>query len=118
MDIDVRTVGKVHVVKLRGQLKLGEPVDQLRAAIDAVIAEGHHSVAANLAEVPMADSSGIGALVRYQATLKQKGGALKLVQPSKLVLQTLKILGLLNVFETFDDENAAIRSFPEAATAS
>ncbi len=39
------------------------------------------------------------------------------MQPSKLVTQTLKILGWLNMFETFDDEAAAIQSFPDAAAA-
>lgn len=117
MEIDVRKQGRVHVIRMRGQLKLGDPVEELRTALDGVLAEGHTSVVASMGEVPMADSSGIGALVRYQSQLKQKGGAIKLVQPSKLVTQTLKILGLLNMFECFDDESAAIQSFPDAAAA-
>ena len=117
MEIDVRKHGKVYVVRLRGQLKLGEAVDELRSTVDAIMNEGQFCLVANLAEVPMADSSGIGALVRYQASLKARGGALKLVNPSKLVSQTLKILGLLGVFEVFQDETAAVQSFsPEAAT--
>lgn len=118
MDIDVRKQGRVHIIRMKGQLKLGEPVEALRTALDGVLAEGHTAVVASMGEVPMADSSGIGALIRYQSVLKQKGGAIKLVQPSKLVTQTLKILGLLNMFETYDDENAAVQSFPEAAAAS
>ena len=118
MDIDVRKSGKVHTVRLKGQLKLGGPVDELRSTLDGIVAESHYSVVLNMTEVPMADSSGVGVLVRYQSSLKQKGGALKLVNPSKLVTQTLKILGLLSVFEVFSDETAAVQSFsPEAATA-
>lgn len=118
MEAEVRRVGNVHVVKLQGQLKLGEPVDRLRSAVDGLVNEGFHAIVANMSEVPMADSSGVGALVRYQSALRKKGGALKLVQPSKLVVQTLKILGLLSVFECFDDETAAVESFPEATTTS
>jgi len=118
VEIDVRKQGRVHVIRMRGQLKLGDPVEELRKAFDNVIAEGGTSIVASMGDVPMADSSGIGAIVRYQSLLKQKGGALKLVQPSKLVTQTLKILGLLNMFESFDNEDAAVQSFPEAATAS
>lgn len=117
MEIDVRKQGKVHVIRMRGQLKLGDPVDELRKALDNVIAEGHTSVVVSMGEVPMADSSGIGALIRYQSLLKQRGGCIKLVQPSKLVTQTLKILGLLNMFEAFDEESAAIASFPDAVAA-
>ncbi len=114
MEIDVRKIGKVHVMRMKGQLKLGEPVDELRATLDGILNEGNKAIVASMAEVPMADSSGIGALVRYQAILKQRGGALKLVGASKMVTQTLKILGLTSMFEFFDDENEAVQSFPEA----
>jgi anti-anti-sigma factor len=117
VEIDVRKQGRVHIIRMRGQLKLGDPVDELRKALDGVIAEGHTSVVASMGGVPMADSSGIGALIRYQSMFKQKGGSIKLVQPSKLVTQTLKILGLLNMFEAFDEESAAVASFPDAAAA-
>ena len=53
----------------------------------------------------------IGALVRSQTTAKQQGGAVKLVNPTKFVLQTLKLVGLLNVFEVHTDETAAVKSF-------
>ena len=118
METDVRKVGNVHVLRLQGQLKLGEPVDRLRSAIDTLINDGHLSIVANMGEVPMADSSGVGALVRYQSALRKKGGALKLVQPTKLVVQTLKILGLLSMFECYEEEDAAVQSFAEAAPAS
>lgn len=117
MDIDVRKFGKVHVVRMKGQLKLGEPVEDLRSTIDGIMNEGNVCVIASMTEVPMADSSGIGALVRYQAALKARGGALKLVNPSKLVTQTLKILGLLSVFEVHTDEQEAVNSFGGGSTA-
>lgn len=117
MEIDVRKEGRIHIIRMRGQLKLGDPVEELRKAFENILGEGATAVIASMGEVPMADSSGIGAIVRYQSLLKQKGGALKLVQPSKLVTQTLKILGLLNMFETFDSEEAAVQSFPDAAAA-
>jgi anti-anti-sigma factor len=115
VEIDVRKVGRVHVVRMKGQLKLGEPVDELRATLDGILADGNTAVVISMADVPMADSSGIGALVRYQAILKQRGGALKLVSASKMVTQTLRILGLVSMFEFFDDENSAVTSFPEAS---
>jgi len=117
VDIDVRKFGKVHVVRMRGQLKLGEAVDDLRSTVDGIMNEGHSWVVANMTEVPMADSSGIGALVRYQTALKARGGALKLVSPSKLVTQTLKILGLLSVFEVLAEEQQAVNSFGDVSAA-
>jgi anti-sigma B factor antagonist len=116
VDIDVRKFGKVYGIRLKGKLGLGEAVDELRSTLDGIIAESGVSVVLNMTEVPMADSSGVGVLIRYQTALKQKGGAVKLVRPSKLVTQTLKILGLFSIFEVFDNEAAAIQSFsPETA---
>lgn len=113
MDIDVRKHSEngVHVIHLRGDLKLGEPVDGLRQACLDLMNEGDTRLVVNLSEVPMIDSSGIGVLVRTLTQAKQHGGTLKLVNPSKFALQTLKIVGLLSLFELFDDDTKAIQSF-------
>lgn len=101
----------MQVVKLRGDLKIGEPVDGLRQTMEEHLGAGDTRIVLNIAEVPMIDSSGIGVLVRSLTSAKQRGGAVKLVNPSKLAMQTLKIVGLLNLFEIFDDEGAAVQSF-------
>jgi anti-sigma B factor antagonist len=111
VDIDVRRRSQVEVIRLRGQLRLGEAVDGVRAAIDEAVAAGNNKLVVNLAEVPSIDSSGIGLLVKAMASAKQRGGTLKLVNPSKFAVQVLRLVGVLNLFEIFDDENAAVESF-------
>ena len=90
---------------------MGPPVDDLRKTMEELLANGEARLAMNLAEVPMVDSSGIGLLVRFLASTKQRGGTIKLVQPSKFAVQTLRLVGVLNLFETFDDDETAIKSF-------
>ena len=111
MDIDVRKKDGVQVIRLRGDLKIGEAVDEFRRTIEDLLGGGDARLVISVAEVPMIDSSGIGVLVRSLTTAKQKGGSLKLVNPSKLALQTLKIVGLVNLFEIFDDEESAVASY-------
>ena len=111
MDINVRKRLQVQVIQLRGPLRLGDAVDGLRNTIEEAVGNGDTRIVINLAEVPMIDSSGIGLLVRYLASLKQRGGNLKLVQPSKFTVQTLRLLGVLNLFEVFGDNDAAVESF-------
>ena len=111
MDIDVRKYSKVQVIRLRGDLKIGEAVDEFRHTVEDLLAGGDARLVVSIGDVPMIDSSGIGVLVRSLTTAKQKGGSLKLVNPSKLALQTLKIVGLLSLFEVFDDEAAAVESY-------
>ena len=111
MDIDVRKRSNVQVVKLRGDLKIGDAVDKLRETMEELLADGSAQYVLDLTEVPMIDSSGIGVIVRSLTSAKQRGGSVKLVSPSKLAMQTLKIVGLLGLFEVYDDEAEAVGSF-------
>ena len=111
MDINVRKHSDVFVIQLKGDLKIGDAVDALRQSVDDLLGGGDARIVLNITQVPMIDSSGIGILVRTLTSAKQRGGSVKLVNPSKLALQTLKIVGLLNLFEVFDDEAKAVASY-------
>jgi len=111
LDINVRKHSDVFVIQLKGDLKIGDAVDALRQSVEDLLGGGDARLILNLAQVPMIDSSGIGILVRTLTSAKQRGGSVKLVSPSKLAMQTLKIVGLLNLFEVFDDEAKAVASY-------
>ena len=111
MELNLHQQNGVQIYRLRGDLRRGEPVDSLKAALDESIAGGLARIVLNLGDVNMVDSSGIGVIVRAHTTSKEKGGAIKLVNPSKFTLQTLKIVGLLNILEIMDDEGTAVESF-------
>ena len=111
MDIEVRNQGAVKIIKLRGRLALGESVDRLRATVEDLLKAGDNRLVLDAEELATMDSSGIGLLSRFLTLTKQSGGSLKLVNPSKFVVQTLKLVGLLNLFEVFTDSQAAAGSF-------
>ena len=111
MEIDVRTQDQVKVIKLRGKLHLGPALDRTNDTIKDLLNSGEARLVVDLEEVPMIDSSGIGLLVRHLTMAKRCGGALKLLKPSKFALQTLKLVRVLNLFEVFEDQQLAVRSF-------
>ena len=111
MDIELRSLGPVKLVKLRGRLNLGDAVDRLRETLDDLIGSGDTRILLDLSEVPWIDSSGIGLLVKLLTSAKQQGGAMKLLNPSKFTVQTLKMIALLDVFEIFEDPQVAVASF-------
>jgi anti-sigma B factor antagonist len=111
VDIEVRSQSDVKVIKLRGRLNLGESVDRMRQTFDDLMATGVARFVVDLGEVSMVDSSGIGLLVRCLTSAKQNAGSLKLLNPSKFSVQTLRMTGLLNLFEVFDDLEEAVASF-------
>ena len=111
MEIDVRTQDQVKIIKLRGKLNLGSALDRTNDTIKDLLESGESRFVLDLQEVPTIDSSGIGLLVRYLTAAKQRGGALKLLNPSKFALQTLKLVRVVNLFEIFEDQQLAIASF-------
>jgi len=90
LDIEVRSQGEVKIIKLRGRLSLGEPCDRLRATIEDLLQSGDNRLVLDLEELATMDSSGIGVLARFLTSAKQQGGSLKLVNPSKFVVQWIK----------------------------
>lgn len=111
MDINLRVNGKVTIVDLQGNLTIGAAEEKLRQSVEQLVTGNQKYVLINLENVPMIDSSGIGSLVKSFTNTKNKGGKLKLLKPTRLAQQLLSITGLLSVFETFDDEAAAVASF-------
>jgi anti-sigma B factor antagonist len=57
------------------------------------------------------DSSGIGELVSGFTTVTNHGGMLKLVGLSKRVKDLLQVTKLYTVFEAFEEEADAVRTF-------
>ena len=90
---------------------MGAGVDRLRDTLEDLLVNGSNRWVLDLADVGMIDSSGIGLLVRYLTNAKQQGGDLKLLNPTKFALQTLKMIGILNLFEVFQEQEIAVAAF-------
>src|SRR5260370_29849036 len=96
LGISVGERSEVRVVQLRGALRMGPAVDNLRQVLDDSLGSGDTRFVLNLSEVPMIDSTGICLLVRFLASTKQKCGNIQLVQPSKFAVHTLRLVCFLN----------------------
>jgi anti-sigma B factor antagonist len=111
LEIEVRSQSQVKVIKLRGRLVLGESLDRTGATLNDLLNAGETRFLLDLQDVPTLDSSGIGLLVRFLTAAKHRGGSLKLLNPSKFAVQTLKLVRVLNLFEIFEDLPLAVASF-------
>ncbi|MCS6884049.1 MAG: STAS domain-containing protein [Acidobacteriota bacterium] len=111
MNISERQIEDVTILDLEGKILLGDGDVQLKQYVADLIARGVRRVLLNCKDVPYMDSSGLGEVVRCYTAVKRAGGELKLVNLSKRLVYLLTITKLITVFETFDSEEAAIRSF-------
>ena len=106
-----RQGGDVTVIDAAGRITLGDGASSFRDTIRDLAAKGNKKLLLNLADVSYIDSSGIGEMVSGFTTVTNNGGQLKLLGLSKRVKDLLQITKLYTVFEVFDDETTAIRSF-------
>jgi len=115
MQITERSVGDVMLLDIKGKITLGEGDEQLKDKVNSLVNQGHRKMVLNLAEVPYLDSAGLGEVVRAYTTVSRQGGSLKLLNLTKRITDLLAITKLLTVFETFDSENDAVKSFSASA---
>jgi anti-sigma B factor antagonist len=111
VKITNRQVGDVTVIDASGRITLGEGSSTVRDTIRDLTAGGRKKLLLNLGDVTYIDSSGIGELVSGFTSVTNQGGQLKLLNLTKRVQELLQITKLYTVFEVFDDEAAAVRSY-------
>jgi len=111
MQIDERQVGEVTILDLKGKITLNEGDEVLKDKINSLILQERKRILLNLEAVPYIDSAGLGEIVRTYTTVSRQGGQLKLVNLTKRITDLLSITKLLTVFETFETEPEALKSF-------
>lgn len=111
MQIEQRDVGDVTILDLKGKLTLGDGDELLKDKINSLVHQGRKHIILNLAGVPYIDSAGLGEIVRTYTTVSRQGGKLKLLNLTKRIEDLLSITKLLTVFEVFESEQEALRSF-------
>ena len=111
MQIEERVVNDVTILDLKGKITLGEGDEALKDKINSLLMQEKKRILLNLADVPYIDSAGLGEIVRTYTTVSRQGGKLKLLNLTKRIQDLLAITKLLTVFETYDSEEEAVRSF-------
>src|SRR5687767_3736540 len=111
MEIAERKVSDVTILDLTGKMTLGEGDEMLKQTINNLLAAGQMKLVLNLGGVPYIDSAGLGEVVRTHTTVSRQGGSLKLLNLTKRIEDLLSITKLLTVFDTYDSEAEAIKSY-------
>jgi len=111
MKIETRTVNGVTILDISGKITLAEGSVDVKKSVRDLLDSGRNQILLNLGDVKYIDSSGIGELVSSFTTVTNKGGKLKLLNLTLKIRELLAITKLLTVFECFDDEAEAVKSF-------
>src|SRR5262245_47638730 len=108
--LNTRRVNGHVIVEVSGKLENGESCLQLRELTRRLTSEGGRYFVLNMADISYIDSAGLGLLLSIYATIRNQGGDLKLLNVGQRVMELLRMMRLDSVFQTFEDEGAAIEA--------
>lgn len=111
LEVNERQAGDVTILDMSGAVRIGEGSVALRDAIRGLADSGKKKILLNLAGVNYVDSTGIGELIANYTTVSRQGGQLKLLNLTDRIQNLLVITKLLTVFDTYEDEAEALKSF-------
>jgi len=111
LDVKERQAGDVTILDMSGEVRIGEGAISLRDSIRTLADQGKKKVLLNLAGVKYMDSTGVGELIANYTTIKRQGGQLKLLNLTDRIQNLLVITKLLTVFDSYDNEAEALKSF-------
>jgi anti-anti-sigma factor len=111
LQISIRVSGDVTILDLRGRATIGADSELLGSHLRELLANGVRKLLLNLADLTQLDSSSISTIVGSHVSLGRQGGDLKLLCPRGRVVMVLKVLHLLDIIPSFNDETQALASF-------
>ena len=107
----------VAVIEFTGKVTLGQGAAFLRESITQTLADGYRNILLDLEHVTYIDSAGLGELVNCSKIARRQGADIRLVNLQKKINDLLQITKLTTLFQTFEDEYEAVRSFHQSGTA-
>jgi anti-sigma B factor antagonist len=111
VDITTRGEGGVVILDLKGKLTIGQGDVRLRGELVDQLDNDAKRLLINLDQVTTIDSSGLGELIRCKVTAAEHDAQIKLLHVNLKARKLLTMAQLVGVFEMFDDEQMAIKSF-------
>ena len=102
--------GDVSVLRIRGEVRIGQPTTLLRDTCREALQQGRRQIVLDMLDVPWLDSSGLGEVFACYKRAREVQGSVKLVLRGKSY-SLFTITQLDRVFEIFDDVEAAVASF-------
>ncbi|WP_291043240.1 STAS domain-containing protein [Herbiconiux sp.] len=107
MEFQTESIGD-DIVVIRGDGRLNMVSGPaLRETVTRAVEGGRARVVVDLSRIPFMDSSGLGALIAGLKTAREKGGDLRIVQPSTQVAMVLKLSNVDKILPAFDSTEEA-----------
>ena len=111
MKIKERKRDGVVILEMSGKLMGGPDSELFDETLKTLIHEDCRNILVSLEKVKWVNSTGLGILISGYTTLRKSGGELKLLKVSDRIENIFIVSKLFTVFEAYQDEDEAVRSF-------
>jgi anti-sigma B factor antagonist len=111
LKIVEREAGDATILELIGEITLDDGDLAYRKKIHELLDQGRLKILLNLTGVTRIDSASVGMLVAKLKTARERHGDVKLVNLTARSSHLLGMMKILTVFEAFETEEAAVKSF-------
>lgn len=111
MTLHERWIGDVTIIDINGRITVQDGADIFRDAVRELVRQGRVKLVLNFHHASYIDSTALGEIIRLYTSVTRKGGTLKLLNVTARVHELLVITRLLSVFDLFDEEAEALKSF-------
>src|SRR6185436_15480454 len=105
--IKQRNVSDVVILDLSGRLWILDL--PLRDTMNSLLIDGKRHFVLNVPSVDYIDSSGLGQLISIWTSIRNKGGHMTILSPTKRVSRLFEITRLNTVFDILESEDDAIK---------
>ncbi len=111
MNIDVKHVGDVTVLDIKGNLMGGPETISVHDTVKELIGQEKKKVVINLSKVKWMNSSGLGTMMGCLTSIRNAKGELKLSGVTEKVKSLFMITKLITLFDTYDSSGDAVEAF-------
>jgi anti-sigma B factor antagonist len=110
IDVQVSNLEQVTLVKVNGRVD-GTNANQLGSALAGQIDSGKTRLVLDLSSVEYMSSAGLREIVMAYKRVQRNAGDVRIVQPSRRVMELLEVSGLDTVFQIFPSQSEAVGSY-------
>ncbi|NOR12729.1 MAG: anti-sigma factor antagonist [Candidatus Aminicenantes bacterium] len=112
MDIKIRELNDIVIIDIGGDIRQYEVKgDSLYQHVKDQLYTGKRNLLINFEKVDFIDSLGVGDLLSSYVSTNNLGGKIKLMKVAPRIQMIFQVTLLDRLFEFFEDEEAAIKSF-------
>lgn len=102
--------GSVTLMHIGGSLD-AETSPKFESKIRSEIQRGTKKIVCNMQHVDYIASAGLGVLIGANDSLSKLGGEIRISAMNEKIMKIFKLLGFINLFKIFENDQKAIDSF-------